>query len=247
MSGATRRGYSDDLAYIHDVGHGGFARDSAPGLLEIIRGRGLDKSRVVDLGCGSGIWARELTDAGFRVHGVDISPGMIRIARKRAPAARFRVGSLFDGKIPPCNVVTSIGECLNYLFDGTNSRRRLRTLFGRVATALAPGGLFIFDLLQPGYLAGAGEESRCVHGDDWTICLTVREDAAHRRLVRDMTVFRKVGSLYRRRREVHCLRLYDGRGVAADLRSLGFTVRMVKGYGGLRFRRTHVGFIARRK
>lgn len=246
MSDATR-GYSDDLAYIHDVGHGDFARESAPGLLEIIRGSGLDGGRVVDLGCGSGIWARALTDAGFRVHGVDISPGMIRIARKRAPRARFRVGTLFDTEIPPCEVVTSLGECLNYLFDETNSRRRLRTLFGRVAAALAPGGLFIFDVIQPGYLGGAGEDFRCVHGNDWTICLTVREEAARRRLVRDMTVFRKAGALYRRRREVHRLRLYDGHAVAADLRSLGFTVRRVKGYGVLRFKKTHVGFIARRK
>ena len=58
-------GYKKDLAYIHDVGFGDFAKNSAPGLLEIMRRAEINDGLVVDLGCGSGIWARELVDAGY--------------------------------------------------------------------------------------------------------------------------------------------------------------------------------------
>jgi 2-polyprenyl-3-methyl-5-hydroxy-6-metoxy-1,4-benzoquinol methylase len=84
--------YNEDLAYIHDVGYGGFAEGAAPGVLRILREAGIGDGLVVDLGCGSGIWARHLTDAGYEVVGVDISPAMIRLARKRAPTALTSVG-----------------------------------------------------------------------------------------------------------------------------------------------------------
>jgi hypothetical protein len=43
--------YQDDLAYIHDTGFGGFARGSAPGLLDLFTAPGIRKGLVVDLGC----------------------------------------------------------------------------------------------------------------------------------------------------------------------------------------------------
>jgi len=76
-------GYGADLAYIHDAGFGDFARKSAPGLLAILRQAGIRGGLVVDLGCGSGIWAAELTRRGYDVLGIDISRAMIRLARAR--------------------------------------------------------------------------------------------------------------------------------------------------------------------
>ena len=94
------RGYREDLAYIHDSGFADFARDAAPGLLAILRRNGVPSGLVVDLGCGSGRWARELTRAGYAVWGVDQSSAMIRIARRVAPGASFRVASLLDSDLP---------------------------------------------------------------------------------------------------------------------------------------------------
>ena len=74
--------YETDLAFVHDSGFGGFANDSAPGLLAAFNKAGINDGPVVDLGCGSGIWARHLTDAGYDVTGIDISPAMIKLARK---------------------------------------------------------------------------------------------------------------------------------------------------------------------
>ena len=110
--------YREDLAYIHDVGFGDYALQSAPGILEILaRNVQSREGLVVDLGCGSGLWAHELTKARYRVLGIDISEAMIAIAQRRVPDADFLVGSLCEADIPICEAVTSIGEVFNYLFD----------------------------------------------------------------------------------------------------------------------------------
>src|ERR1039458_9908001 len=85
--------YDRDLAYIHDTGFTGFARKAAPGLLRLLRQNCVLGGRVVDAGCGSGVWARELSERGYDVLGIDISAHMIRLARRQAPAAKFQVGS----------------------------------------------------------------------------------------------------------------------------------------------------------
>ena len=137
--------YKRDLAHVHDVGFGRFAEQSAPGVLNILRRRGISSGLVIDLGCGSGLWARRLVDAGYGVLGIDASPHMIAIARQRVPEATFRTASFLDGNFPPCAAITSLGECFNYLFDERTNRTSLCRLFRRAHRALQPGGLFLFD------------------------------------------------------------------------------------------------------
>src|SRR5919202_2672791 len=142
--------YKEDLAFIHDVGFSDYALKSAPGILEILARNQIREGLVVDLGCGSGLWAQELAKAHYHVLGVDISESMIEIARTRVPDAEFRVESLFKADIPPCNAVTSLGECLNYLFDRDNNSQTLVEFFYRIYNALTPGGVFIFAIEPPG-------------------------------------------------------------------------------------------------
>lgn len=54
----------------------------------------LDGKRVLDAGCGAGIYTARLLDAGAAVVGVDVSVEMIEEARDRVPAATFHVGDL---------------------------------------------------------------------------------------------------------------------------------------------------------
>src|SRR6202008_3944336 len=143
-------GYQLDLAYIHDAGFGDYARKSAPGLLAILRRAGIRSGLVVDLGCGSGIWAAELIRRGYDVRGIDSSSAMIELARKQGPAARFVNASFLNAKLPACDAVTAIGEVFNYTFDRRNGPRQLAQLFRRVHQALRPGGAFIFDIAEPG-------------------------------------------------------------------------------------------------
>ncbi|MEP0909677.1 class I SAM-dependent methyltransferase [Leptolyngbya sp. ST-U4] len=142
--------YKEDLAYIHDVGHSEYALKSAPGILDILDQNRIREGLVVDLGCGSGLSALELSKAHYHVLGIDISEPLVAIARTRVPGAEFRVESLFKTNIPSCNAVVSIGECFNYLFDTDNNCHTLTQLFDRIYSALTPGGVFLFDIAEPG-------------------------------------------------------------------------------------------------
>lgn len=122
--------YAEDLAYVHDRGYGAFARGATPGLLNWLRRAGIADGLVVDFGCGSGIWARALVDAGYDVLGVDLSPAMIDLARRHVPAAEFRVESFLRCRLPPCRAVTALGEVFNYLFDANNSADALHRVCG---------------------------------------------------------------------------------------------------------------------
>jgi SAM-dependent methyltransferase len=237
-------GYRNDRAYIHDVGFGDYARNSAPGLLEILRQVGVTTGLVVDLGCGSGLWARELVSAGYDVLGIDISAAMIEIACSRVPRAEFQVGSLLKAKLPQCAAVTSLGECLNYLFDKENRISELRRLFRRVYAALRPGGLLIFDIAEPG--RGKCPRQKHREGPGWAVLVEVDEDTRNNRLTRRITSFRKVDSLFRRDEEVHHLQLYKRSEVVKELRDVGFRVRTVRAYGDQPMIEGCIGFVARK-
>jgi SAM-dependent methyltransferase len=239
------KAYAEDLAYTHDVGFGDFARSAAPGLLVLLRQNGIRSGLVVDLGCGSGIWAGTLTDAGYDVLGIDYSAAMIALARKNAPRARFRHGSYLTAALPPCDAVTSIGECLCYLFDrGENDK--LTGLFARVYAALRPGGVFVFDILEPGQLPGGKPLRRHRTGDDWAVMVEGEEDPARQVLTRNITCFRRVGKLYRRSEEVHRQRLCRGRDLAVPLGKAGFRVRLLRGYGRFRLGRAKAVLLGRK-
>ena len=238
--------YGEDLAYIHDVGHADFALDSAPGILKIIEGNGIDDGLVVDLGCGTGLLARELLDAGYGVFGVDISEAMIGLARRRAPEAGFRVGSLFEVDLPPCGVVTAISEVLNYLFDAENEERGPGRIFRRVHEALLPGGVFIFDVLGPGQVAPGSRAKGFRVGEDWAVLSEREEDHERGTMERRIVSFREVGEHYRRIDEVHRVRLYDPSELVAELERAGFLARSMRSYGDLPLDEGHTAFVARK-
>jgi SAM-dependent methyltransferase len=238
--------YKDDLAFIHDVGFAGFALQSAPGLLEILRKNKIVGGLVVDLGCGSGLWAKELVKAGFQVLGVDISKSMIGIARKRAPQAEFRVASLLQTDIPQCSAVTSISECVNYLFDTSNRTKTLAQLFRRVFKALLPGGVFVFDIAEPGQVREGCVIKGFTEGDTWTVLVEKTEDPKSARLTRRIITFRKTGKQYRRDEEVHEVQLYRTSDLAFELRRAGFQVKILRRYGDFMLPKNHAAFVARK-
>ena len=50
--------------------------------------------QVLDAGCGTGRMSRYLADRGCSVRGVDLSPGMLAVARREHPSLSFAEGSL---------------------------------------------------------------------------------------------------------------------------------------------------------
>ncbi len=237
--------YKQDLAYIHDIGFRDYALKSAPGILQILNQNKIYGGLIVDLGCGSGLSAQELTKANYHVLGVDISPSLIDIAKKRVPDADFLVESLFQVEIPPCNALISIGECLNYLFDTDNNTQTLVNLFEHIHKALTTGGLFIFDIAQPGQIKNGTTQS-FTEAEDWVVLLEKEEDVKQKILTRRIITFRKVGENYRRDNETHHLRLYPATEVEKNLRQVGFQVQTMHNYGQFNLPKAHTAFIARK-
>lgn len=231
MRHGPRTAYAQDLAFVHDESFGAPARGAGPVVLGGLRRAGFRKGLIVDLGCGSGILARTLTQSGYDVLGVDLSPEMLRLAARNAPLATFKRASLLDVELPPsCVAVTAIGECFNYVFDPRNTLVALSRVFRRVYSALEPGGLLLCDVAGPGRL-GQGQVRQSLYDTaDWTMYVRTEENRTGTRLTRDILLFRRSGTRYRRSDEHHALRLYPPEAIASRLEGAGFRVRRLRGY-----------------
>ena len=160
--------YLEDLAHIHDDSFGFIAEGAATTLVDLLHRQNIHEGLVVELAVGSGISSEILVANGFDVLGYDISPSMIELAEGRlanleqpvAPypgalvqrhgTAHFEVASLYDAEIPPCVAVTGVGEAFNYRFDPRAGFDSLKLIICRAAQAIAPRGVFLFDIAQPG-------------------------------------------------------------------------------------------------
>ena len=242
--GERQMAYRVDLAHIHDDGFGDYARNAAPGILKLLKDAGIDSGHVVDLGCGSGILARRLLDAGYSVTGIDLSEAMIDLALRRAPGARYITASFLDAEIPPCNAVTSTGECLSYLIDKRNDLEALERLFRRIFSALSPGGLLIFDACVEG--RSREQTSASFAGNDWSLLTEYSIDPATRVLTRTITIERRIDGGTRRDREVHRVRLYDEGELMQRLTESGFEVRTDRAYGDFSLYEGIVVFVAKK-
>lgn len=242
----TPKFYQTDLAYVHDQSYSDLARAAADYLMELLSERDPAKTSIVDLGCGSGVFAEPLAKAGYKVTGIDYSEDMVTLASERVPQAKFVQASFLDYKLPKCHAVTAIGEVLNYQFDTKNNFKAIKGLFENVYQQLTKGGIFLFDLIEPGIQGIMAESNRKVEGKDWSMFLQLIEDWETATLTRDITLFRKVGDLYRKSHEVHRVYLHHHYKVQSALEEVGFKVEMIHAYGDHAFRNKHVGFVARK-
>jgi SAM-dependent methyltransferase len=224
--------YGPDQAYIHHTAFGDLAEQAAAQLLAELQDAAHPTGRVVDLGCGSGILARAVSDAGYDVDGIDLAPAMVDLARRNAPRATFRQGSLVDVELPPTVAVTAIGEALNYLTDGRAGRDALGGIFRRVRASLAPGGVLLFDVATPGRYGPDPTANRFHDRDTWVLFMHAVESDDGRRLDRYVTIFRRRDEGgYERTDEHHVLALYDPATLVTMLAEAGFTAEVRDSYG----------------
>ena len=238
--------YREDLSWIHDLGFGDLARHAAESLLQALAADGVGEGLVVDLGCGSGILAESVSNAGYEVLGIDISSAMIEMARRRVPDASFRCESLLAADLPRSIAVVAVGECFNYRFDERHSREQLRALFDRIHESLVPGGLLLFDAAAPGRVAGESPLKTYADGGDWVLLMNAEENVEARRVTRCITSFRRVGNLFRRDDECHELDLLPPQELVTDLEQAGFSVELLDDYAGHALPPGLKGFMARR-
>lgn len=150
-----RRGY-DAVSARYDEWSGGAAKYSS--WLAELGGRIPAGAAVLDLGCGSGLpVARELSTAGRRVTGVDISDVQIGRARQLVPAAEFLLADISTVEFAPesFDAVVAFFALIHLPLDDQ------LPLLRRVASWLRPGGLFV---ATTGYWAWTGYEDNWLDG-----------------------------------------------------------------------------------
>jgi SAM-dependent methyltransferase len=210
---ADDRPYSSTLARIHHEGFGFHADACAPGILALLEP--LRGGLVVEVGCGSGLLTRHLTDAGHRVVATDASPAMLEIARRYAPAAIDHLLVALPGDpLPEADAVVSTGHALSYL----DSTERLETALRACASAVRPGGLLALDLEDVSLLdAPSSWVRRGFLGDDWALVTDHASDGPNH-YARLMTVFvQEPSGLYRKEFERHDNVLIDVAGAVGPL------------------------------
>ena len=114
-------------------------------LLQWIDRQGITVRTALDLACGTGVLCRILQKAGIESRGMEFSSGMIDIARQESPELPYDVADMIlyrpDAQF---DLVTCTGDALNHIPDLADVEK----IFANIHAYLAPGGYFVFDLLD---------------------------------------------------------------------------------------------------
>lgn len=108
-----------------------------------------ENTKLLDLGCGPGIYAERFYNKGFHVTGIDFSRRSIDYARESAKAKKLDIFYLYQDYLEldfqeQFDVVTLI-----YCDFGVLSDTDRGSLLKRIFRGLRPGGTLIFDVFTP--------------------------------------------------------------------------------------------------
>ena len=112
--------------------------------------RWLERHRVkprtaLDLACGTGVLCEILHSSGVQTFGMDLSAGMIDIARNGSPGIHYHVADMVTFRPEErFDLVTCTGDALNHI----ESLEDVEQIFRNVYGYLNEGGYFIFDILN---------------------------------------------------------------------------------------------------
>lgn len=174
---------------------------------------------ILDLCCGTGQLAQELTARGFRVTGIDSSEAMLRYARENAPAAEliladarwFKLLSLFHGAV-------STFDSLNHILN----LDELTKAFENVHAALLGDGLFLFDMNMEEAFRTRWQGTFAVVEDD-NVCIARGGYNQDEKIARcELTMFRLENEKWQRSDAVVLERCYSEGEVRSALAAAGF-------------------------
>ncbi len=106
-------------------------------LLGNVRGK-----KMLDFGCGTGIYAKLLTKKGAKIKGFDISDEMLRIARRENPKLDLRHGSGYKIPFNEKFDIVYAALVIDYFKDWDK-------VFKQVSKVLKKGGIFVFSAGNP--------------------------------------------------------------------------------------------------
>jgi SAM-dependent methyltransferase len=144
-------------------------------LLALAEAAGLEGSRLLDIGCGTGLNFIPLLDRGWEVTGCDISPAMLGFARaKVGDRARLLVADMRSlPKLGEFDLIWAVNEPLNYLL----SFAELEAALAGIRRNLAPHGLALFDVFTLKALKALFTSEIAVEGEGRTFLWSGRAPA----------------------------------------------------------------------
>ena len=159
--------------------------------------------RVVELACGTGSLTHILAGQGYQMTAVDLSPDMLSIAAQKCQGQQVLFLCQDMSRLTLLEEPDAVLCCL----DSVNYVTRpaaLRQTFARVYQALAPGGLFLFDVKTPLALERADGQVYLDETED-LLCVWRGDYHPRRRICSyDMDLFTLEGNgLWRRESEYH--------------------------------------------
>jgi ubiquinone/menaquinone biosynthesis C-methylase UbiE len=98
------------------------------------------RRRSLDVGCGTGFQAVLLADLGYESHGVDISAGLLAIARSRLRSPTLALGDVeaLPYRDATFDVVSCCGSTLSFV-------ERADRALGEIGRVLRPGGVLLLE------------------------------------------------------------------------------------------------------
>lgn len=138
--------YSDVFCKVYnELGWNYYPEIFGQQLLTWLERKGLRPQSSLDMGCGTGILCRLLHQNGIEAAGMDLSEGMIQIARAAGPGIPYEVADMVTYRPDRSfDLVTCTGDALNHI----ESLVDVGQIFSNVYSCLNPGGYFIFDILN---------------------------------------------------------------------------------------------------
>ena len=196
-------------------------------LQKVWKKHGQSPRAVLDLACGTGTVSRLLAGRGYAPTGVDLSAGMLEVARTRAAAESLSIpfvqqdAAELDLGAAKFEAAVCLFDSLNYILEP----ERVQSALARVCAHLVPGGSFFFDVNTEYALAEGMFNQSCTRRDEplhyrWRS----RYDPATRLCTIRMSFSYDDGSGVRTPfTEVHRQRAYSKDELTAWLQAAGFT------------------------
>jgi SAM-dependent methyltransferase len=191
---------------------------------------------AIDLATGTGAAAIELALTGIEVTAFDQSREMLREARRKSVSLPqsivWRVGSMDRFKADrPVDLVTCFFDSINYLLEADD----LAACFDSVASALVPGGWFVFDVNTIGrFEADWNRTTHVAYENDDLLCLfrSTYDPETHLSPLQ-LTVFERdstASSIWRRWDEEHVERGYPLAELTRLLEDRGFEIWAIESF-----------------
>jgi 2-polyprenyl-3-methyl-5-hydroxy-6-metoxy-1,4-benzoquinol methylase len=186
---------------------------------------------ILDVGCGLGLHAVELTRRGYLVVGLDLSLAMITRAAELAQQHQLKLNVVhadiremeFDGAF---DGVICMGTTFGFFDDDAN-----RDMLARLHQALRPGGRLLLDMVNRDYVIGFQPNLVWFEGDE-CVCMEESDfNYFNSRLTVKRTLMREDG---KQSNAEYSVRLYSLHELGTFMQQVGFRVIEVSGQEAIR-------------